>query len=76
MLGVSTRRSLRKTAAAEYPLGRPQRDGPPLRAIALLGYAQWLIDNGYESTANDILWPVIRNDLEYSAQYWFVAVET
>ncbi|KAG9257383.1 putative glucoamylase GMY1 [Emericellopsis atlantica] len=50
--------------------GRPQRDGPALRAIALLGYAQWLIDNGYKSTANDIVWPVIHNDLEYSAQYW------
>ncbi|KAI6780390.1 Glucoamylase-like protein [Emericellopsis cladophorae] len=50
--------------------GRPQRDGPALRAIALLGYAQWLIENGYESTANDIVWPVVRNDLEYSAQYW------
>ncbi|GAB1313339.1 glycoside hydrolase 15 protein [Madurella fahalii] len=50
--------------------GRPQRDGPPLRAIALMRYARWLIDNGYESTASDIVWPVIKNDLTYVAQYW------
>lgn len=50
--------------------GRPQRDGPPLRAIALIGYAGWLLDNGYTSTAQNIVWPVIKNDLSYSAQYW------
>ncbi|KAL2017274.1 hypothetical protein VTK56DRAFT_2343 [Thermocarpiscus australiensis] len=50
--------------------GRPQRDGPPLRAIALIRYAKWLIGNGYSSTARDIVWPVIKNDLAYTAQYW------
>lgn len=50
--------------------GRPQRDGPPLRAIALMTYARWLINNGYASTAKDIVWPVIKNDLTYTAQYW------
>ena len=50
--------------------GRPQRDGPPLRAIALLGYARWLLDNGYASTAQSVVWPVIKNDLNYAAQYW------
>jgi glucoamylase len=50
--------------------GRPQHDGPPLRAIALINYARWLIDNGYESTALEVVWPVARNDLEYVAQYW------
>ena len=50
--------------------GRPQHDGPPLRAVALINYARWLIDNGYESTALEVVWPVARNDLEYVAQYW------
>ncbi|KAM0338256.1 hypothetical protein ACHAPU_011381 [Fusarium lateritium] len=50
--------------------GRPQRDGPALRATAIITYANWLVDNGYTSTASDILWPVIRNDLNYVAQYW------
>ncbi|KAF6834362.1 glucan 1,4-alpha-glucosidase-like protein [Colletotrichum plurivorum] len=50
--------------------GRPQRDGPALRAIAIIGYAKWLVSNGYSSTASSVLWPVIRNDLNYVAQYW------
>ncbi|KAJ0304141.1 hypothetical protein COL516b_006031 [Colletotrichum fioriniae] len=50
--------------------GRPQRDGPALRAIAIIGYAKWLVSNGYSSTASSVLWPVIRNDLAYVAQYW------
>lgn len=50
--------------------GRPQRDGPALRAIALIGYSKWLIANGYTSTASGVVWPVIANDLAYVAQYW------
>ncbi|KAI2632398.1 carbohydrate-binding module family 20 protein [Hypoxylon sp. NC1633] len=50
--------------------GRPQRDGPALRAIALIGYSKWLVANGYNSTALSVVWPIIRNDLAYVAQYW------
>ncbi|KAK3680732.1 glycoside hydrolase family 15 protein, partial [Podospora appendiculata] len=50
--------------------GRPQRDGPPLRAIAMINYAKWLVKNGYTSTATTAVWPVIKNDLAYTAQYW------
>lgn len=50
--------------------GRPQRDGPALRAIAMIGYSKWLVANGYKSTATDLVWPIIRNDLTYVAQYW------
>lgn len=62
-------------AASEYltntsTSGRPQRDGPALRAIALITYANWLVRNGYSSTASDLVWPIIRNDLSYVAQYW------
>jgi glucoamylase len=52
--------------------GRPQRDGPPLRAIALTRYAKWLVANGYKDTATTVVWPVIKNDLAYTAQYWWV----
>ncbi|KAI1461123.1 carbohydrate-binding module family 20 protein [Annulohypoxylon moriforme] len=50
--------------------GRPQRDGPALRAIALIGYSKWLINNGYTTTASGVVWPIIANDLAYVAQYW------
>ncbi|KAI5864245.1 carbohydrate-binding module family 20 protein [Durotheca rogersii] len=50
--------------------GRPQRDGPALRAIALIAYSKWLVANGYNSTALNVVWPVIRNDLAYVAHYW------
>jgi glucoamylase len=51
-------------------IGRPQRDGPALRAIAMISYANWLLTNGYTSAIRDILWPVISNDIAYVAQYW------
>ncbi|KAH8899510.1 glycoside hydrolase family 15 protein [Thozetella sp. PMI_491] len=50
--------------------GRPQRDGPALRAIALINYSKWLVNNGYSSTASGVVWPIIKNDLAYVAQYW------
>ena len=50
--------------------GRPQRDGPPLRAIAMIAYANYLVDNGSTDTAKDVVWPIIRNDLSYTTEYW------
>ncbi|KAL2070223.1 hypothetical protein VTL71DRAFT_13249 [Oculimacula yallundae] len=50
--------------------GRPQRDGPALRAIALITYSNWLIKNGQSKKAKDIIWPIISNDLSYVGQYW------
>ncbi|KAJ3522244.1 hypothetical protein NMY22_g11976 [Coprinellus aureogranulatus] len=50
--------------------GRPQRDGPPLRATALTGYSNWLIKNGNTSYVQQKVWPVIKLDLDYTAQYW------
>ncbi|KAI1824008.1 family 15 glycosyl hydrolase [Xylaria intraflava] len=49
--------------------GRPQRDGPALRAIALITYSNWLLSNGQEDEAKTV-WPVISNDLSYVGQYW------
>lgn len=50
--------------------GRPQRDGPALRATALIAYSKWLIANGYSSTASSLIWPIIQNDLSYVTEYW------
>ncbi|KAG6879164.1 hypothetical protein C0992_004697 [Termitomyces sp. T32_za158] len=45
--------------------GRPQRDGPALRAIALITWANSL----NTSQAND-LWPILKLDLDYVALHW------
>lgn len=37
-----------------------------------MSYAKWLVANGYPETAQKALWPVIRNDLYYTAQYWYI----
>lgn len=50
--------------------GRPQGDGPALRATALIAYARWLVDNGEQETALSTIWPIIQNDLAYVSQYW------
>ncbi|KAJ5162517.1 Six-hairpin glycosidase [Penicillium capsulatum] len=50
--------------------GRPQHDGPALRATALISFGQWLLENGHTAPAADIVWPIVRNDLSYVAQYW------
>ncbi|CAO2649242.1 Nn.00g066270.m01.CDS01 [Neocucurbitaria sp. VM-36] len=50
--------------------GRPQRDGPPLRATALIIYANWLIANGNQTQAANTVWPVIAKDLAYTVRYW------
>ncbi|KAH2454292.1 hypothetical protein KXW63_004420 [Aspergillus fumigatus] len=50
--------------------GRPQRDGPALRAITMLTYIRQLIQQGKQSVASNLIWPVVANDLTYVAQYW------
>lgn len=50
--------------------GRPQRDGPALRATALTIYANWLVENGARAQAVDDVWPVISKDLAYTVKYW------
>ncbi|KAJ4397765.1 hypothetical protein N0V93_002001 [Gnomoniopsis smithogilvyi] len=50
--------------------GRPQRDGPALRAITLIEYSWTLISQGQEDKVKTIIWPVIQNDLSYVGQYW------
>lgn len=50
--------------------GRPQRDGPALRATALIAYGNQLISKGKESVVKSNIWPIVSNDLNYVAQYW------
>ncbi|GAO15268.1 hypothetical protein UVI_02040930 [Ustilaginoidea virens] len=50
--------------------GRPQRDGPPLRATTLILYANRLVDQGDARGAVETAWPVISNDLAYAVRYW------
>ena len=50
--------------------GRPQRDGPALRATTLVAYAKYLISTGQTPAVTNLVWPIIRNDLTYTAQYW------
>ncbi|WVF68423.1 hypothetical protein IAT40_003188 [Kwoniella sp. CBS 6097] len=62
--------------------GRPQRDGPALRALAIIPYAHYLLDRGYPPDEqyirdniydpNKIVSPgkVVKNDLEEVAQFW------
>ncbi|KAL3420003.1 Glucoamylase P [Phlyctema vagabunda] len=50
--------------------GRPQRDGPALRATALITYSNYLIKNGQSKYVKTVIWPVISNDLSYVGQYW------
>ncbi|KAJ5737957.1 Glucoamylase [Penicillium malachiteum] len=50
--------------------GRPQRDGPALRAIAMITYSNYLVSRGKKSDVVNIMWPIISNDLAYVGQYW------
>ena len=45
-------------------------DGPALRATALMSYADWLIDNSNISFVNSKIWPILKLDLDYTANYW------
>ncbi|KAB8303036.1 hypothetical protein EYC80_004490 [Monilinia laxa] len=50
--------------------GRPQRDGPALRATALISFANDRLALGQNSTVKDVIWPIVQNDLAYVSQYW------
>ena len=57
------------------PWGRPQNDGPALRAIALMRYARWLKAQGraIDSNLYEAQIParsVIKRDLEYISHHW------
>jgi glucoamylase len=51
--------------AFEGSWGRPQRDGPALRATALSTYATYLLSHSNTSYVSSTLYPVIEKDLNY-----------
>ncbi|KZV59596.1 carbohydrate-binding module family 20 protein [Peniophora sp. CONT] len=50
--------------------GRPQRDGPALRATALITWGNYLYSSGNTTFVKNTLWPVIKLDLDYVAADW------
>ncbi|KAL4986285.1 Six-hairpin glycosidase-like protein [Aspergillus falconensis] len=50
--------------------GRPQRDGPALRATTMIEFGWWLLSQGYHQVAAKIVWPVVHNDISYLTEYW------
>ncbi|KAL5527654.1 hypothetical protein ACEPAG_6455 [Sanghuangporus baumii] len=52
------------------PWGRPQRDGPALRATAIINYANYLLANDNSTHVTNTLWPILQLDLDYVAQNW------
>ncbi|EME44137.1 glycoside hydrolase family 15 protein [Dothistroma septosporum NZE10] len=50
--------------------GRPQRDGPALRATAMIAYARYLLSEGQNATVANIIWPIVQNDLTYVTANW------
>ncbi|CCA75132.1 probable glucan 1,4-alpha-glucosidase [Serendipita indica DSM 11827] len=50
--------------------GRPQRDGPALRATTLIAYANWLRANSNTTHVQNVLWPIISLDLNYVSNNW------
>lgn len=61
----------------EGPWGRPQNDGPALRAIAMMKFARLLIDSGKREYVQRKLYSgiipamsPIKKDLEYTAHQW------
>lgn len=52
------------------PWGRPQRDGPALRATTFMNLAPVLFNLNETDIFLKIYWPLILNDLNYVGQYW------
>lgn len=64
-------------SAFNYPWGRPQNDGPALRAISLIHWAQILIANGESDIVKQKMYAntlpantPIKKDLEYVSHHW------
>lgn len=50
--------------------GRPQRDGPALRATVFIKLSNYLVGLNETDIAREVYWPLILNDLKYVGQYW------
>ncbi|KAF5345299.1 hypothetical protein D9758_008451 [Tetrapyrgos nigripes] len=45
--------------------GRPQRDGPALRATAMITWGNFLLGENNSTYVQNTLWPIIQRDLDY-----------
>lgn len=52
------------------PWGRPQNDGPALRASLFMRLGQILLDAGYAQYFYQRIWPIIESDLRYVSEVW------
>ncbi|KAF8530546.1 glucoamylase [Hysterangium stoloniferum] len=52
------------------PWGRPQRDGPALRATAMITFGNFLLSQNNKTFVTQSLWPIIQNDLNYVQNNW------
>ncbi|KAL1745320.1 glycoside hydrolase family 15 protein [Schizophyllum fasciatum] len=50
--------------------GRPQTDGPALRALTLMEFGNYLISKDNSTYVTDTLWPIVKADLDYTVKYW------
>ncbi|MEQ1665122.1 MAG: glycoside hydrolase family 15 protein [Bdellovibrionales bacterium] len=50
------------------PWGRPQNDGPALRASLLIRFIKYLISQNQNQVAIERVWPIVANDLRYVGQ--------
>lgn len=59
----------------DEPWGRPQNDGPALRAISMIKLANVMLNEGREDQVRALLWDgsftsVIKMDLEFVSHHW------
>ncbi|MGE3756230.1 MAG: glycoside hydrolase family 15 protein [Pseudobdellovibrionaceae bacterium] len=52
------------------PWGRPQNDGPALRAVTMMRFANYLLKKNRAHEVEAYLYPVIKNDLDYTTTHW------
>ncbi|KAK0454590.1 glucoamylase [Armillaria borealis] len=51
-------------------IGRPQRDGPAVRAISMIAWANYHLSQKNISYVKNVLWPSIKLDLDYVSSNW------
>ncbi|KAK0212473.1 glycoside hydrolase family 15 protein [Desarmillaria ectypa] len=51
-------------------IGRPQSDGPAIRAISMIAWANYHLSQNNISYVEKVLWPSIRLDLDYVSSNW------
>lgn len=51
-------------------IGRPRRDGPAIRAISMVAWANYHLSQKDISYVKNVLWPSIKLDLDYTSSNW------